>query len=305
MKLKKIKNFKTLNMVNFYVSIIIPTYNRANDLQRCLESLSNQSYKNFEVLVCDDGSTDNTEEIVKKFESGLAIQYIKDVNFGGPAKPRNNGINEAKGNVIAFLDSDDWWYPNKLEVSLSYLEEYDLVHHDLDIYVNLKESKGVARGRVLKGEILKDLIINGNGIVNSSVIVRKTIVDLVGEITEDKNLIAVEDNDYWIRISKITDKFKYINQSLGGYWVGDNISYSTKQIQREENLLNRYINLLSAEEQKKAYFKFYFNSARRLHYFRLFNEAKVSYLKSFKSKKIDLRIKSLIGYLFSCANIKI
>lgn len=292
-------------MLNFYVSVIIPTYNRANDLQRCLESLINQSYKNFEVLVCDDGSTDHTEEIVKKFESKLTIQYIKDVNFGGPAKPRNNGIKKAKGNVIAFLDSDDWWYPNKLEVSVNYLNEYDLVHHNLDIYVNINKPKDIARGRAFKGDILKDLIINGNGIVNSSVLVKKTIVDLVGEITENKNLIAVEDNDYWIRIAKLTDRFKYIDQSLGGYWVGDNISYSTKQIQREENLLNQYLNLLSSEEKKDAYFKFYFNSARRLHYFRLFSEAKAAYLKSVESKKMGLKIKSLIGYLFCCVKIKI
>jgi glycosyltransferase involved in cell wall biosynthesis len=292
-------------MVNFFVSVVIPTYNRANDLERCLKSLQNQSFKNFEILVCDDGSTDNTEEVIRRFDSILTIQYIKDENFGGPARPRNNGIKKANGNVIAFLDSDDWWYPNKLEVSLQFMNDYDLVHHDLDIYTSIDKSKKVAKGRDLKGNFYKDLLINGNAIVNSSVIIKKEILDLVGEITEDIRLIAVEDYDYWIRVCDITNRVKYINISLGAYWVGGNISYSTKQIEREGFILNKYINSLKDNEKKEAVFRLDFDSARRWHYFYMFNEAKKAYLKSINSTQIDVKIKSLIGYLFSYFKIKI
>ena len=210
-------------MKDFFFFLLIQTYNRANDLDRCLKSLQNQTYKKFEVLVCDDGSTDNTEEIVEKYKSVLTVQYIKDENFGGPARPRNNGIKKANGNVVAFLDSDDWWYPNKLEVSVINLENYDLVYHNLDKYYSVNKSKGRIYGRELYGDIAKDLLVNNNGIPNSSVVIRISIVDVIGFISEDKNLIAVEDSDYWLRATFVTNKFKFIDESLGAYWIGGNI----------------------------------------------------------------------------------
>lgn len=120
-------------MKDIIVSIVIPTYNRANDLRRCLFSLVSQTYRNFEVIVCDDGSTDDSEVVIKEFQFSLKINYYHLENFGGPSRPRNFGIQKAKGKYIALLDSDDWWTPKKLEVSVSILESknIDLVYHDL------------------------------------------------------------------------------------------------------------------------------------------------------------------------------
>jgi glycosyltransferase involved in cell wall biosynthesis len=100
------------------VSVIIPTYNQSKDLNRCLLSLVDQTFKNFEVIICDDGSYDDTKQIVRQFHSKLEIKYLYNANFGGPAHPRNCGIKAAKGEYIAFLDSDDWWCNNKLEFSI-------------------------------------------------------------------------------------------------------------------------------------------------------------------------------------------
>lgn len=286
------------------VSVIIPTYNRGNQLRICLKSLQKQSFKNFETIVCDDGSTDNTFEIIKEFKDLPGLKYIRENNFGGPARPRNNGLKEAKGENIAFLDSDDWWYPNKLEVSLNYLSDYDLIYHDLDIYTNEKVSNGVAKGRILKGDIVKDLILNGNGIINSSVVIRKSIVDLVGEITEDKKLIAVEDYDYWIRVARTTNRFKYINKSLGGYRVGENISYSTKQIDKSKALLKKYIHELTPEEQRTAISFQQFNASRLYHSLALYPQAKASYLKSMHTNNLQRKVKSLLGYVMCVLKIK-
>lgn len=291
-------------MEDFFISVIIPTYNRASDLDRCLKSLQGQTYKHFEVLVCDDGSTDNTKEIVDRYNSILAIQYIKDENFGGPARPRNNGIKKAKGNVIAFLDSDDWWYPNKLEILLPYLLDYDIIYHKLDVFNNLKRINSVVRGRVLVDNIFKDLIINGNGIVNSSVLIKKNIVGLVGLFTEDRNLIAIEDYDYWIRVSLVTNRFKYIDQSLGVYWIGENISNSLKQINRYKCLLDKYSKYLSSEEQKKSLFIYNYLSARLYHSHFLFNQAKSLYIESFEINHLKFFLKSVLGYLFCVFRIK-
>lgn len=286
------------------VSVIIPTYNRGNQLRICLKSLQQQTFKNFEVIVCDDGSVDNTPDVINEFKDLLDLKYIQDANFGGPARPRNNGIKIAKGEIIAFLDSDDWWYPNKLEASLEYLPEYDLVHHDLDIYMNTEKSEGVAKGRDLKGNFAKDLIVNGNGVVNSSVLIKRSIVDIVGEITEDKRLIAVEDFDYWIRVAKVTNKFKYINKSLGAYWVGENISYSVKQIDRAKCLLDKYLGDLTKDEKKIALSLHDFTSARMYHYLEMYPEASASYLKALKTNNPVRIVKSAIGYLMSQFKIK-
>lgn len=293
-----------MNSIIPKVSIIIPTYNRGDQLRICLKSLQEQSFKNFEVLVCDDGSTDNTFTVVEEFKDILNINYIKDTNFGGPAKPRNNGLKQAKGEIVAFLDSDDWWYSNKLEVSIPYLSDYDLVYHDLDIYKSIEKPNGVAKGRVLRGNIVKDLLLNGNGIINSSVIIRKNIADLVGEITEDKNLIAVEDFDYWIRVAKVTDRFKYLNKSFGGYWVGENISYSTKQIERAKCLLDKYMPELSIDEKKSAVSLHNFNSARMYHTLGFYLEAKEVYVKALDTRNMGRIVKSIVGYLMCCFRVK-
>ena len=284
-------------MEDFYVSVVIPTYNRANDLERCLKSLENQTFKNFEVVVCDDGSTDDTEEVVRRFDSVLTIQYIKDENFGGPARPRNNGIKKAKGNVIAFLDSDDWWYPNKLEVSLKCLEKYDFVYHNLDKYYSLHKTKGKVYGRELYDNITKDLLVNSNGIPNSSVMIRKAVVDKIGFITEDKGLIAVEDVDYWLRASLVSNKFKFINQSLGAYWIGGNISVSEKQIIRENNLFAKYKHLLNDDETRLANCIRSLSRARILHKLGRCTEAKNEYFDSFQHTKLLNKSKSIAGII--------
>lgn len=293
-----------MDKLEYKFSIIIPTYNRAELLKRCLNSLVEQTFKDFEVLVCDDGSVDNTKEIVKEFRNRLDIRYHWETNWGGPARPRNRGIELSKGEWICFLDSDDWWYPNKLEASLDYLNDYDLIHHDLDLYKCSEKVSGCERGRYLKGEYLKDVIINGNFIVNSSVIIRKKIIDLIGPISEDKNLIAVEDYDYWIRCIQLTNKVKYINKSFGGYWVGANISYSIKQIDRYKYLLDKYSNLLSIEEKNKSLLIYNYLAARLNHSHMLFYDAKVFYVKSFATHNLFIFFKSIIGYILCHFKIK-
>jgi len=287
------------------VSIIIPTYNRADQLRICLNSVVNQTFKDFEVIVCDDGSTDHTHDVIKDFENVLLIKYIKDVNFGGPARPRNNGIKIAKGEIIAFLDSDDWWYENKLEVSLLNIERYDIVYHNLDKYKTINNSNGIIKGRSLQQDITKDLIVNGNGIPNSSVLIKRKIIDLVGIISEDKNLIAVEDSDYWIRVSQVTNKFNFINQSLGAYWMGGNISLSEKQFLREEALFEKYKHLLNIEERLDSLKLLSFKKARVLHKIGNFKEARNCYYIAIQMKSNSFKIKSFWGIIFTFFTFKI
>jgi len=292
-----------MNSKKPFFSIIIPTYNHAHFIERCLDSLLNQSYQNWEAIVINNFSEDNTIEIVKGYRD-IRIRLINNANGGIIAVSRNKGIAESKGDWICFLDSDDWWYPNKLEVCLPYLENYDLIHHDLDIYSNVEESKGIAKGRVLNGNIATDLIIHGNGLVNSSVVIRKSIVCLVGEIAEDIELIAVEDYEYWIRIARVTGRFKYIDESLGGYCEGDNLSYSTRQIGRVKYLLDRYMQDLTREEQKLAISRFHFSAARKYDHFSMYSEARLYYLYSLRTNSFRIALKAIVGYILSYFTMK-
>ena len=103
------------------VSVVVATYNRADLISETLDSILNQTYKIFELIVVDDGSSDNTEEIVKNY-SDSRLKYIKTDNWGGPARPRNIGIRESKGEYIAFCDNDDLWEKNKLEKQLDIIK---------------------------------------------------------------------------------------------------------------------------------------------------------------------------------------
>lgn len=243
-------------------SIIIPTYNRAKRLQLTLDSLHKQTYKNFEVLVCDDGSTDQTKDIVDSFVDKLNLTYIWEENWGGPARPRNNGIKVAKGEWICFLDSDDWWIPEKLEKCLPYLENYDLIYHDLLVSKGNMISTDIIRGRDLDTKnVFLDLLVKRNGIANSSVLVRKELIEKVGYLSEDKFLIATEDFDLWLRISQITNKFYHIPVCLGVYTVGSNniTSDYLKRNTRELYIFQKYESLIPRDSLglAKAWLNFF------------------------------------------------
>lgn len=105
------------------VSVIIPTYNRAHLIERSARSVLNQTYRDLELIIVDDGSTDETEQIVKSIDDSRLL-YIKQQNAGACAA-RNNGIEHAKGEYIAFHDSDDVWHADKLEKQIKYLKEND------------------------------------------------------------------------------------------------------------------------------------------------------------------------------------
>lgn len=237
-------------MITF--SVIIPTYNRANDLNRCLSSLVAQTYKNFEVIACDDGSTDNTKDIVESYRDRLNIKYDWAENWGGPARPRNRGIKLAQADWICFLDSDDWWYPNKLEECALHLNSADIIYHDLDVYNNISEKPiSCLHSRQLTDNPFTDLMLNNNALFNSSVVVKKSILDGIGGISEDKELISIEDSDCWLKISKITKKFFYLSKSLGAYWLESNISRTIKHAHSLEALWRKHINDLKTDKDKK------------------------------------------------------
>jgi glycosyltransferase involved in cell wall biosynthesis len=103
------------------ISVVVPTYKRRDWIGQCIKSILDQTYRSFEIIVVDDGSDDDTESIVRALDTDARIRYFRQKNQG-PASARNKGIKEAKGNWIAFLDSDDQWLPWKLEVQVKVMK---------------------------------------------------------------------------------------------------------------------------------------------------------------------------------------
>lgn len=283
--------------MNIQFSVIIPTYNRAESLINSLTSLADQTYKNFEVIICDDGSTDNTEQVVSQFSSNLNIIYFRNENWGGPAKPRNIGINESRGNWICFLDSDDWWYPNKLNECAKYIEKYDFLYHRLDVFnSSLEKITNKKIGFKFYGKMLNHLLINGNCIPNSSVAIRKSLLLKTGFFSEDKDKISMEDFDLWIRVAQNTDNFIFIDKSLGVYnWEDDtNISrISINRIIKEKKIFYEYLFLLGDENQTLAINNFNYKIGRFYTMMGDYTRGNKYLIKSVSGRKLLGKLKSI------------
>ena len=276
-------------------SVVIPTYNHAHFLSHALQSLLDQTYKNWEAIIIDNHSKDNTDEIMRGF-ADPRITFLKINNNGIIAASRNMGIQKARGEWIAFLDSDDLWYEDKLEICFGHINEMvDVIYHDLRLVREKKKffSRPVVKGRKLKKNILKDLLINGNAISNSSVVVRKKILDAVGGIDESSEMIASEDYNTWLKISTVTDKFVYIPKIMGGYFCHD-ASISRKDMYDcMVHASEKFVSCLKEIEIKKYNACLSYARGRFKFLAGEYSSAKEYLLISFKYGNFEIRLKSL------------
>ena len=186
------------------VSVIIPTYNRAHLISRAIKSVLNQTYQDFEVIVVDDGSTDNTEKIVKSFNDSR-IRYIRhEMNRGGAAA-RNTGIKAARGEYIAFLDSDDEWLPEKLRRQVEYLESSDekvgVVYCSQYLQDDSTNTVGEPGGDLYTGNVYKYLLRGWCPPTTSLFLVKYRLLTEVGFF--DPSLPSFQDYDLWLRLAQI------------------------------------------------------------------------------------------------------
>ena len=207
------------------VSIIIPTYKRVEKLKRAIDSVLSQTFTNWELIIIDNHSLDGTKKLVDDYNNPK-IKMLLIKNNGNIAKSRNLGIKKSKGKYLALLDSDDLWTSNKLQICINTLDKKTkLVYHDMYIQKNTKQIifKKSGMCRDLQRPIYYDLISNGPAFPTSSVVVEKDVFKKIGFFNEKKTLITWEDYDAWIRLSKINEGFKKIDQALGYRWAdGEN-----------------------------------------------------------------------------------
>lgn len=202
------------------VSVVIPTYNSAQYLPESIESVLSQSWQDFEIIIVDDGSTDNTQRVVGAFNSNK-IRYFRQENSGGPASPRNVGIHHSRGKYISLFDSDDRMMRNKLAEAVAFLERYPdlgLLFANFEVcnergdsfpgtfldefqfFQDLPKKQVGEKWFIIDSALAYNSLFSKNFIGISGAVVPKTVFLSVGGF--DESISGPEDRDMWLRISR-------------------------------------------------------------------------------------------------------
>ena len=225
------------------ITIIIPSYKRCKKIKKALLSVKSQTFQNWEAIVIDNSSKDGTKELINSFEDER-IKFYEINNEGIISKSRNFGIEKSDGQYLAFLDSDDWWTPNKLEITEQYINKgYKFLYHNMYISKNNNLIKTKTKYcRNLNKPIYNDLIENGPAFPTSSVIVEKKLFNSVKNFDELKDLVTWEDYDAWIKCSKVNEDFVKLPGILGYIKIdNENLLSPDKSIKNIFSFQTKYI----------------------------------------------------------------
>lgn len=222
------------------VSVIIPSYNCARYLGRAIDSASEQTYKDYEIVLVDDGSTDDTKDVAMRY--GKKVTYLYQQNQGLSAA-RNQGISKASGELLAYLDADDMWYPEKLERQVAFLDahqECGIVHSEMSIINEQDEVLHVrfyeeTQRSVPQGYCMQQLLMRCH-IQPVTVVERRNVFDLVGGF--EKRLLVAQDYLHWIMIAAEGQAIGYLAEPLGKYrWRAGSL------IENRPRLLEDYVRI--------------------------------------------------------------
>lgn len=234
------------------ISVIVPCYNQANYLEECLQSVLNQTYKNWECIIVNDGSKDNTEDIAEKWvKKDNRFRYLYKEN-GGLSSARNAGTDMAKGSYIQFLDSDDMILPEKFEKSMKFADNAEIIYSD---YYELKNGKEAPPYIDLKNNVFnfQNLLFGEIQIAMHCAIISKKIA-LNHKFNE--NFKLREDLIFWIEVLYENPAIEFVNEKLAVY--RDNPAGGSKNPQMidivKSTILHIY-DFLPNEEYKRKYFE--------------------------------------------------
>jgi len=189
------------------ISAIVTTHQRADLLQRALESVVVQSYKNLELIVVDDGSEDETAKVIRQYEKKIKLIYLRNEMALGACAARNKGISAANGEYIAGLDDDDEWHPQRISLLYkNYSPEYSFITSDVKI-VRGSTAHIWKKKKVIN---LNDLLYSNQ--VGNQVLVKKSRILEVGGF--DESLTAAQDYDLWLRLCKAFGPVRNVQKPL-------------------------------------------------------------------------------------------
>jgi len=231
-----------------FFSVVIPTFNRLNVLSRSIDSVLNQTYGNFELIVVDNGSTDNTQQWLASNYQDCRIVYYYQNGSGSPASPRNKGISLAEGDWVCFLDSDDKWQEDKLQCVFDAIKNdkaVDVVCHNEYVYHETSDSLGkILKYGPASDNMYKDMLLFGNRLSTSATSIRKEfLVDNNLKFDESDEFAIVEDYDLWLNLASCNAHFVFLSESLGFYTVGESnmIANSNLFCTNLQNLLRTHV----------------------------------------------------------------
>ncbi len=216
------------------VSVVIATYNYGHFLSRAIDSVMAQTFTDFDVIVVDDGSTDNTSEVVRPYQDCSRFTY-HPIGHVGVTAAKNYGLKRARGQYLATLDSDDEWEPTKLERQLQMFESnpaLGLVYTRRMIIDPTGRTLGVDRRPLYRGRIVENLLLD-NFICYSTVMVKKSVLDDVGLL--DESFIIPSDYDLWLRVA-LKYEADYLDEALVRYREHPGISRRANWFERRKEV---------------------------------------------------------------------
>lgn len=222
-------------MADKLITVIIPSYNNGKYIEQSIISVLEQSYKNLELIIIDDNSIDETSEVLKKYNNNQRVKIVLRDQTGSIGKARNDAIDLAEGEFLAFLDSDDYWDSEKLSKQISYSDNYDIICSN-GFVVN--SNNEIIKDQCLSGfsksqEIQFTDELQENFIITSSVLLKKNIINKESNFPETKGFVA-EDYYLWLHLMSKGANCYFINENLVFYRMLDakfSIDYNYNEIE--------------------------------------------------------------------------
>ena len=207
-----------LNVLNPSLAIVIPTYNHAHFLRTALDSICAQTFRDWEAIVVNNFSEDETIEVVESYDDPR-IRLVNFANHGIIAAARNHGLSLTKAPLIAFLDSDDFWYPEKLQRCIEKLAQgYDLVCHS-EVWVGPGERRRSVYYGPESRATFKSLMLDGNCISTSAVVVRRELLERAGYFSVQPEFVTAEDYELWLKLAYNGARIGFVDEVLGEYLI--------------------------------------------------------------------------------------
>jgi glycosyltransferase involved in cell wall biosynthesis len=264
------------------VSVIVTTYNGEKFIEKTIQSVLNQTHKNIQLIIVDDGSTDRTINILKNIKNNDSRVEIIALNKNSnlPSVGRNVGISQSKFNFIAFIDHDDLWERFKLERQVQFLNKNQslvMAHCRLQVFTDNYFKLKNLWYPMIPDQVTREELIDKNRIQFSSVIMRKEVLNIIGLFDESLELRAIEDLELWIRIAS---KFKigFQNDLMGHYYFSENNTSQNennnikmKRLYEKINveLIPNHRNQIAINDLFKGIFRALYLNLRK-YYFRVF-----------------------------------
>lgn len=290
------------------ISVIIPNYNTAHYIESAINSVLNNDYQDYEIVVVDDGSSDSSDAVVDKYLKLPNFRYVKQAN-SGLAAARNTGIEHSHGEYLVFLDSDDIIEPEKLRRQADFLDanpDYGATYSNTICFVeNNVDDLIKIKFPHYQGDILSDLVF-GNFMHVNTLMVRKSLVLAAGKF--DPQFRELEDWDLWLRMSLIGTRFHYDDEILSRVRIrrGSMTNNQDKMYGSMVRVLQKFLNLLQDREEVINRKQVCCNATEAFFIYRLLAKQRKGYVAALWKEAVRLRnpfffraVKLTLKYLIS------